>query len=177
MSLFSFSAREQKIFIVLLLVCGIFGVYTFVYRPAVIKGEEIDSEISRTRQKLSDQQAVIEKEQQMALVLQDELETVRQKRTNDEEMSSILSDIEAMGSGMNIKVTEIKPQEVKKQDFLNRFSVSLTVDGNLMDMMRFIHALQDPAKHVQIRQLSLERAFVDSKEMLARMVVERTLIP
>lgn len=177
MSTLQFSGREKNIFFLFLVVCGIYGVYAGIYRPAVVKGQEIESDIDQASTRLAEQAKVIRRARAMAARFDGDLQSVRQKTSNEEEMSLILSEIEAAAGGLKVRVTEMKPQGTQKEDFYNKFSVSLTVDGNLTDILQFIHTLQGSSHRLTVSQFSLERAFQNTKEMLSKLVVNRILIP
>lgn len=177
MSAFSFSIRERIIFAGLVLVCCVYAAYMYIYRPSVVRSEEIFRETVRAGKKLSEQAAVIQKEKRMAEIWQGELDAVGQNNSNEEAMSAMLSEIEAVTGQMKIRVTEMKPQGAIKGEFYNTYAVSLAVDGDLKDILEFIHILQDPSRHLSVRQFSLEKSFADSTGMLAKVVVESTLLP
>ena len=177
MSALQFSVREKNIFFLFLVVCGIYGVYAGIYRLSMAKGQEIESDIAQTRTRLVEQAKVIRRARAMAARFDGDLQSMRQTTSNEEAMSLILSEIEAAAGGLKVRVTEMKPQGTQKEDFYNKFSVSLTVDGDLTDILQFIHALQGPSHHLIVTQFSLERAFQNTKEMLAKLVVNRILIP
>lgn len=177
MSMRPFSIREQQIFVVLVLVCGLYAAFAFIYRPSVEKTEAIEREITLARKKWAEQTTVIQKEKIMARAWQEKFDAVRQKGSNEEAMSAMLSEIEVLSGSMNIRVTEMKPQGAVKGEFYNTFSISLSVDGDLKDILAFVHVLQDPSRHLKVRQFSLERTFADAKGMIARVVMERTLFP
>lgn len=172
-----FSNREKNIFSVLLAVCCAYGVYAGVYQTLIVKRVDIESDIARARKQLVEQSRVIRRAEQMTAGFPVDMEAFRQRETNEAVMSGILAEIGGAANGMNIRVTEIKPIDTKKEDFYNKFSVSLTVDGELKDVLRFIHDLQGNAHNFSVTQLSLERAFQMSKQMLAKVVVTRVLVP
>ena len=177
MSALQFSGREKNIFFLFLVVCGIYGVYAGIYRPAVFKGREIESDIAEAQMMLAEQAKVIRRARAMGARFDGDLQAMRQTVSNEEVMSLILSEIEAAAGALKVRVTEMKPQGTQKEDFYNKFSVSLTVDGDLKDILQFIHALQGESHHLIVSQFSLERAFQNTKEMLAKLVVNRILIP
>jgi Tfp pilus assembly protein PilO len=177
MSQRSFSLREQKIFFVLLVVFGIYGAYMGIYRPSVDKNEEIERNAMLARKKWMEQARLIQKEKRMAQAWQAELDSVRQTGSNEQVMSAMLSEIENVAAGGKIRVTEMKPQGAVKSEFYNTFSISLSFDGELKDVLSFIHVLQNPSRHLNLRQLNLERSGSDAKGMMAKMVLERQLFP
>jgi Tfp pilus assembly protein PilO len=177
MILSQLSGRERNIFFILVAVCCIYGVYAGVYQTLVVKRGEVESDIARARKQWTEQSRVIRRAKAMTAGFSGDMESFRQTGTNEAVMSGILAEIGAAANGMSIRVTEIKPIETKKEDFYNRFSVSLTVEGELKDVLRFIHALQGDSHYFTVSQLSLERAYQGASQMAVRLVVNRVLVP
>ncbi len=170
------TARERAILIVFILVCCVYGVYALIYRPLHLEGQRLQDEIRLARKKLSDQRKAILKERQMPLQLRQGIESRVQKGNNEEVMSGLLAEIESAARGMNIRVTEIKPQGTLKEGEFNRFTVSLTLDGRFHELMAFVHLLQAPDHDLNVTQLNLEKMTSTPGVLLARIVVRRNLI-
>lgn len=173
----NFSAREKNIFLILITVCAVYGIYLGVYQTIVLKRQQVVDDIAQARKQWSEQAKVIRRAQGMTAKFSGDMQSFRQTGANEAVMSSILAEIGAAANGMNIRVTEIKPLETKKEDFYNKFTVSLTVDGELKDVLQFVHALQGSSHNFTVSQLSLERAFQGSHQMLAKLAVNRVLVP
>ena len=60
-------------------------------------------------------------------------------------MASILAEIEGVSAQLHLQIANLSPKRVQESDLYNRFSVSLTIDGNFVDILEFLHILQsDP---------------------------------
>ena len=66
----------------------------------------------------------------------------KQSASNEGTMSSILSEIEAAAADLKLQIANLTPKRVKETNFSNRFSVSLSIDGDFMDILQFLHRLQ-----------------------------------
>lgn len=176
MSLFAWSVRERTILAVLVLVCCVYGAYTWIYRPSLADEDRLAESVRTTRKKFQEELRVIEKEKRAPQALREALEKRRQKASPQETVSGLLSEIEASARAMNIRVTEMKPLSAFKNGEFNQFAVSLAVDGNFKEIMAFIHGLQSPGHDLDITQFFFERPFGESKTLQAKIVVVRTLI-
>ena len=170
------TSRERGIFIFFLIVCSIYAAYAFIYRPFLVEGQRIEEDLRFARKKLSDQMRVIQKERNVPHAYREAIASKRQQSAPEEVMSSILSEIETVSREMTIRITEMKPQRVLKADDVNKFPVSLTIDGKFQDLMAFIHLLQAPEHDLQVTQFYLEKEISDPAKLLAKIVVVRTLI-
>ena len=101
MSALSWSVRERAILTVFVLVCCIYGAYTWVYLPSLAQGERTVDLIRTSVKKLEEQQRVIAKEKRVPEALRDALEARRQTVSSQEVFSGLLSEIEASARAMN----------------------------------------------------------------------------
>lgn len=170
------TSRERGIFVVLVLLCGIYAAYIFAYRPLVIERQRIEENLRLSRKKFNDQMKVIRKEQRMPVELREAIAAMHQSNAPEEVMSGILSEIETASRGLKVRITEMKPQGIIKEDVISKFPVSLAVDGNFVELMAFVHLLQAPEHDLKVTQFHLEKGFSDPKTLIAKIVVVRMLI-
>ena len=71
----------------------------------------------------------------------------------------------------------MKPQGAQKENFYNKFSVGLTMDGSLKEILQFIHSLQGPSHHLTVSELHFEKAVQTPNVLVAKLVLSRILIP
>lgn len=168
--------RERGILVVLIMICGIYAGYAFVYRPSVVERQRIEENIRHARRKLNEQMKLIRKERLMPVELRESIGAMRQLIAPEEVMSVILSEIETAARGLKIRINEMKPQGIITDDVINRFPVSLAVDGSFKELMAFVHLLQAPEHDLKVTQFHLEKGFSDPGTLLAKIVVVRMLI-
>ncbi len=170
------TSRERGIFVLFVLVCGIYAGYAFVYRPSVIERQRIEEDLRLARKKWNDQMKIIRKEQNMPVGFREAIAAMRQENAPEEVMSAILSEIETAARSLKVRITEMKPQGVIKEDVISRFPVSLAVDGSFQELMAFVHMLQAPEHDLKVTQFHLEKGLSDPTALLAKIVVVRMLI-
>ncbi len=93
-------------------------------------------------------------------------------------MSSILSEIEETAGQLKLKISDLKPTRVKREEYNNRFSVTLTIDSKLVDIMHFLHLLQQTPHLFQIQEVYFEKsAMQDGSSLRTQLVLEKIYIP
>ncbi len=177
MNVYQLTAREQVIFVFLLIVCFVYGGYALIYRPSLAKRQQLDVEIRLAKKELGGQEKVIQKERRWAEGFSDTIKSMRQNTTNEEAMSTILTEIENAARGTPIRVTEMKPQGALKVGEYNQLTISLTVDGNFLDILAFIHVLQTPPHDLRITRFEFEKLIGEPQKLLAKIAVVRFYIP
>ncbi|MFZ5801239.1 MAG: hypothetical protein ACOY3D_07715, partial [Candidatus Omnitrophota bacterium] len=123
-------SRREKLFAFLAIGAGLFFMaYTLVLRPMfsrlVIQDEEISSGDLQWKRYLK----ILGQEQSITRQYQPFSEILRLKGSDEQEMARVLSEIEAVAKGMDIRVLDMKPKKVKSSELYKSFSVDLIVEG------------------------------------------------
>ena len=172
------SAREVKILIVsLLLAFGYIG-YTFLVRPAKEKFIALDEEIAAQQRRLAKTSAEIQKAGSLERSWEVYEQKFKQSASNEGTMSSILSEIEAVAADLKLQIANLTPKRVKESELSNRFSVSLTMDGNFMDVLQFLHTLQSEPHLFDVEEARFDKGTrQESTSVKASLVLRKTFIP
>lgn len=104
------------------------------------------------------------------------LDLFSQKKSDGQEMSRIILEIEAAASQMNVRLSEIQPHKIQKKDFYNVFSVTLLMEGHLSQITQFIYLLQNRPYLLEVNELRLERESAADPSLQVHMVLSRRLI-
>jgi hypothetical protein len=174
MNSFALSQRERQIALVLAGVISIALVYRLGVFPLKDRFEQIQIKIMARQREIDRNLRVVQRakiyEQQYGSLL----ENFRQKGSDEQVMSGLIRDIESLSP--DIRMTDIKPQKVRKEEFSNHFSVSLTFEGSLASLMDFIYRLQSPAYSFSVDELRLDKKAPNSTELKGSLVLSRVLI-
>ena len=136
------SARELKIFILSLVLASTYIGYILLVKPAKEKFFALDEEILVQQRRLAKSSTEIQKAADMEKILAVYEQKFKQPASNEGTMSSILSEIETVAADLKLQIANLTPKRVKEADFANRFSVSLSIDGDFMNILQFLHRLQ-----------------------------------
>lgn len=134
--------REQKIFVACLTVVLIVVFYNGLVLPLRKEMNLLHQEITVEKKQLDRSLAVIQKAESLRGRYDGYLKRFGKAGSREEAASSILSEIEKVTGQLGLFVTELKPQQVRTGDFDDRFSVHLTLNSGLVDVVRFLYTLQ-----------------------------------
>lgn len=158
MKVFSFSKREQVILYIFTAVFVVYGVFQFVHKPFQREAIQIDSQIEAMERKLQKAYEMIRAGEGLDERIRGQFDDMVLTRTPEEEMSSLLSELEGLASEARIQIADMKPQPVRAQDRIFVFSVQLTLDHDLKTTVNFIRLLQEAPHALTIDEFSFERA-------------------
>ena len=134
--------REKKIFLACLIVIISYGCYMGLWKPLKDKIDSLDQKIQTQHRRLLKDLRVIQDAQNIETSYNTFHNNFKQEKTNEQIMSSILSEIEEVAGQLALRISDLKPMRVKNEEFFNRFSVSLTIDSDLPGIVHFLYLLQ-----------------------------------
>ena len=171
------SQREQALFIVCIGAIAIYVGYQFVFKALRSRLESLDRTIAAAERRLETQINILRQETMVTRHYDQRVSSRAQQSSDENEMASIVSEIGSVAAVVNLRVADLKPQRVRKVDFYNEFSVSLAVDGELLTILEFLHALQGDPHRFSIDEINLDKGSARTAEIRCRLVASKILIP
>ena len=173
-----FSASQRNI----LIACGvIFCFYIFylmVMRPFQEKLDSIDERILLKEEQLKKNLSVIGQAGALDQKYKGFLSQFKQTDTNEQVMSSILSEIDAVAGSLQMHILDLKPQSVVKNGYNNQFPVNLTIESEFANIVQFIYLLQSPPHFFDVEEVHFEKNFnVNSASIKTSLILSKTLMP
>ena len=172
------SARELKILIVSLALAAVYIGYILLVKPAREKFVALDEEIALQQRRLAKNSAEMQRAGSMEKALQVYEQKFKQSASNEGTMSSILSEIEAAAADLKLQIANLTPKRVKETNFSNRFSVSLSIDGDFMDILQFLHRLQGEPHLFDVEEARFDKGTrQQAASVKASLVLGKTFVP
>ena len=171
------SQRESNILAVCILMIFGYGGFHFIYKPLTKNTETLESRIKVGEKRLHNQLKAVQKEHPVTLEYKKYASHFEQTASDEQEMASILSEIESVANEVNIHIADMKPRKVRRVDFFNDFSVTLTIEGDLPTVIQFLYVLQNQPHLFNDDEVYLEKSSLRSSQMRCRLVLSKILIP
>ncbi len=173
----SFSNREKSIFVLCVIIVGFYLVYYFGYQQ--MKGDLVAQQelILEGKKDLRKYSRILREEEPIRQKLKSYEDLFKQQSSDEGERTRILSDIEAVAQKASIKITNMEPGRMKKQDFYNYFSVSVQTQSSLKKICAFLYALEDKPYLFHIDEMRLEKYSIQAEELKCQFTISRSLLP
>ena len=97
-------------------------------------------------------------------------------QSDEEEMAMILNDIEAQAGKSYVRIVNMKPRRVEKNDFYRVFYVDLDTEASMPNILKFIKALKDSRLTLCVEQLSLNSRAREPSILSGTMTISRFAI-
>lgn len=170
--------RERSISVICILLVVSYIGFNGIYKPLSERLEFLDQKAVVLQEQLKKNEGII---QSAKAVEKDYTETIgrfKQTKSNEQEMSAILSEIEQVARQLGLQIADLKPQRVKTDANFNRFSVSLTISSELDNIIQFLYELQREPHFFNVEEVRFDKGAQRGVEALkTSLILSRFLIP
>jgi len=170
------SQRETYIFIACVVLVTLYVGYNFVFKPMKGKVTTLTDQIDANQRRLEKnlrtmrQASSVEKKyEQYALPL-------KQTMSDEAQITALLSEIGAVAQQIQLSIDNMKPNKVKKVDFYNEFSVSLTLNGSLEAVIHFMYLIENAPHHFKVESMRLEKRSPRQAEIRCQLSLKRMFV-
>ena len=130
-----------------------------------------------TEKRLRNNQRIVAREKAVNDEYDKYLPYFKQDSSDEQEMATILAQIEFVANSLSMRVADMKPNRVKRTDFYNNFSVTLTIEGELPAILHFLYTLQNPPNLFATNEIYFERSAIRTSSIKCRLIISKVLIP
>ena len=95
------------------------------------------------------------------------------KESNEEEMALILNEIEVLARKNFVRIVNMKPRRVVKNDFYRTYYVDLDTEASMRNILKFIRNLKNSKLSLCVEQLTLNSRARDPSILVGKMSVSR----
>ena len=171
------SHREKRIFVLCLITIFIYVSYHYGFVSLKEKKDALQLAVKTKERELRKNLGVVERGKVYDGEYQRILDKFKQTASDEKTMSSLLSEIEQVAGDTKMRISEMKPQRVRKVDFYNNFSVSLTMDDSLTEIMHFLYVLQDDIHRFSVDELRFDKMGPNVATLRCQLVISKVFIP
>lgn len=170
------SAREKMILVVCLLVVAFYIIYYFGYQWVKEEMRSQQGNILQGQKDLKKYAYAVREEKIVEQKLKNYMAVLKQSGSDEQEMTKVLSDIEAVAENAGIKIINMEPGKIKRINFYNYFPVDVQTEGSLKKICEFLYALESKANHFYVDEVRIEKYAARADNLKCQLVVSRLLI-
>ncbi len=173
----NFSHRERMIFIMCLAAISIYIGYLLFYVPLKERQDDTLNAIKDTKRQMRKDLKFVQEAKSQRTEYDRYKNQFKQTTTDEGVMSALLSDVDHISQQFKVRISEMKPQKVRKFDFYNTFAVSLTMEGSLKEVIHFLHTLQGDPYFLDIEEIRFDKHFQRTADIQCQLIVHKVLFP
>jgi len=101
---------------------------------------------------------------------------VKRSGSDSEESKKFLGEIESLAQQSNVNLVDIKPQTPKIVDFYKEYSVEIEAEGNIADLVTFLHRINMSIQLLRVEKLRLNAKDSENKMLKSSMLITKVLV-
>ncbi|MFC1593923.1 type 4a pilus biogenesis protein PilO [Candidatus Omnitrophota bacterium] len=171
------SKRERNAILVGIVFVLCIVLYTFVIEPLVTRFQDMRQKITVKELKVRKNLKILKNKDNIEAEYQKFADYMKQKTSDEQEMATLLSDVESAAQKLDIRITDMKPRKTKMVDFYKTLAVELEAEGQLEQITEFIHAVQNLPYLLSVDRLRLERRSARKQTLRSHLLIGKILIP
>jgi len=149
------SKREKTFFIITVSVVILSLVFSFVIEPLYKKHIQVEQEIRVKELRLIKNLKLMREKDIITKGFEKYSDRLKTKSSNEEEMASVLSEIEKIGKKAGIYLSNVKPQRIKDMNFYKILLVEIKFQANMQTLSKFIYNLQNSTSLLKVKRLQI----------------------
>lgn len=146
--------REKLIFYIAVIAVVLSIVFNFLVFPVFKKNEALNSDISITRAKLKKYLRLLAQKEFINNKYSEVLESSGIS-SDIREGVSVLSELENLAKVSNIKIIDMRPQNLPEGEVSRLALIDLRAEGNIEDYFKFIYKIENSFLLLKIKRLQL----------------------
>lgn len=150
------SKREKIFFIITLSVVSLSLLYGLLIEPIYKEYSRLNDEINIKRARLSKNLRLTKEKDIVTEEFKKYNQQLKIKGSDEEEMASVLSEIEKIGKSTGVYLTDVKPQRMKDMDFYKIMLVEIKFQSNMGTLSKFIYELQNSPLLLKVSRLQID---------------------
>lgn len=151
----SISKREKSFFIIALSAVFLSMFYAFIIEPLYKQYARLNQEINIKQVKLGKSLKLIKEQNVVTEEFKKYSQQLKKMGSDEEEMATVLSEIEKIGKSTGVYLSDVKPQKVKNKDFYKIMLVEIKFQADMQTLSQFIYKLQNSALLLKVSRLQV----------------------
>lgn len=170
------SKREKRVAAIsaALLACIFFD--RVVFNPVMKRLEKLNGEILIQEKKLVKSTRILSQEDLIIDEYGKYTQDIEQERSNEEEISTLLSTIEKMANDSFVSLVDMKPSNVESWDFYKKYVIRIEAEAKIDYLADFIYQLEKSPWLLRVAELRLSPKKKESSVLRIYLTITQVLL-
>ncbi|OIO40108.1 MAG: hypothetical protein AUJ75_00480 [Candidatus Omnitrophica bacterium CG1_02_49_10] len=171
-------SKREKVFIYLLLMgLGVLLMDALLIRPLSSFYGKLDKNISDAEKKAARNNDFLSRKALIYGEYDKYKNAFKAVGTEEEEIASILRDIEVLANSAQLMISDVKPVPVVHTKYYNKYTIELDCEAKIDNLVKFIYDLQHSEKMLGIERLRITAKQQKGPDLEGYMLISRIVIP
>lgn len=167
------SKRERLLAALTVSVAALLALFIFIADPVYKKWLDLGGDVESANAKLLKNLKLLANKEYLEKEYNQYRQYIQKGAGEEEEVSSILKEIEATAAGSSVDVTSIKPKGTKSFKEYKKFTVEVTGEAKLSGFLKFIYDLEGSKKLLKVERLVLTLKSAQSDILRGTLIIRK----
>jgi Tfp pilus assembly protein PilO len=167
------SKRERLLVTLTISVVAALAFFIFIADPAYKKWLNLGASVESANARLLKNLKLLANKESLEKEYDKYKLYIQKGEGGEEEISSILKEIEATAAGSGVDVTSIKPKGTKSFKEYKKFTVEVTGEAKLNSFLKFIYELEGSRKLLKVERLVLSLKSAQSDTLRGTLIIRK----
>lgn len=172
----NFSKREKIIFYFLISVLAGYVMYVALYDLFWVKLCDVKKKIEVAQQRLSEESKMVRRLSSGIQGQKAELDLFRQTESNGSVRSKMLEALQQLSTQDDVRIADMKPGALREEDSYKEFPVSVKLEGEFVQIMKFFFDAESSTYGFRIREFRFSRSYSTRSRLQCQVVLSRVFL-
>lgn len=170
------SNREKNIAFICALAIVVYGFYWVNSQGVGGQGRALLKSIKERRQVLEKDTAVLQEASRINEQYASYIEQFGQKGSLEQEMTTAISDVEAVALKHKVQITNFQPQRIVEKDGYQEIGIQIVVSGTYLAIIGCVAELQNRPYWMDVKEIRLEKAYSVTDVVGGRLLLVKGIV-
>lgn len=175
MFLTNLSKREKNLFYLTVALIFLSLIYNFALKPLGAKWNQLNRQILSKEIELKRNIKYLKQENKIKSIYQKYAGYVKRRGLDEEEIASLLNEVERQARNSGIHIGNIRPRPIKDLVFYKKYILEMNCEATMEKYIEFIYNLQKSEQLIRVERLELISQGKDNPLLKARLHITKVL--
>jgi hypothetical protein len=154
--LIALSKRERKLVFITIAVCGAALFYIAIFRPLVMRYQELNRQLDLNILALRQLRLLIEQKERIQSVYENYKSHLKTAKSDSEEIINILQETNDLAEGKKLTIQDLKPLRVENAQYHKKYYIRARIEGQLVALASLLYDIQNSPQGLKVESLFLD---------------------
>lgn len=170
------SSRERYLLTLTVVFLAGLALYFYVLEPVWNYWKGLDSRIDNLQKQLHRSQMILSRAHDIEVAYDVYEKRLRVEGSDQEKTAQILKNIENVARSNTLEINDMKPQQIKDEEFYKYYVIELEAESDIMALIKFIYDLQLSETALKVTRLQLTASSSRPHMLKSEMMITKVIL-
>lgn len=168
--------REKKLLTLTVTFIGSITLYFYVLEPMWNYWTGLDNRISNLNKKLQRSELILSRAKSIEVEYQAYEKRLKIEGSDQEKTAQILKNIENTARSNRLHINDMKPQQIKDEEFYKYYVIELEAEADIMALIKFIYDMQNSETALKVTRLQITASSSKPDILKTELIITKVIL-